>query len=260
MFNWDSSLYSEFLEERTRPARELAQRIPLKEVAKAVDLGCGPGNSSRIITMRYAQAQVSGIDNSPEMLEQARAENADITFSLGDIANFKSDTALDLIFSNAALQWVENHQTLLPALFQSLRPGGCLAVQMPINHDEPTHKAMRTTAALGKAEKLWQADLTQVRQEVPVLTAEQYYEILRPLAAHIDIWQTRYYHIMEGANGVAKWLSGTGLRPFLAPLDQAEQAIFLARYCAEINQTLPPRSDGKTLMPFPRLFLIAIKA
>jgi trans-aconitate 2-methyltransferase len=264
MFEWDADLYSQFLQERTRPALELIMRVPLapQAVSKAIDLGCGPGNSSQIVKKRFAQAAVLGVDNSVEMLEQARRDHPDISFALGDIGkfeSFESKDGYDLIFSNAALHWVEDHQSLLPQLFEALKPGGCLAIQMPNNHNEETHKAMRTTALLGKSQGLWQADLTAVRQEVPVLSAEQYYEILLPLANHIDIWQTRYYHVMDGAQGVAKWLSGTGMRPFLAPLDTNEQGCFLKLYCDEINRTLPPRSDGKTLMPFPRLFVVAVK-
>lgn len=262
-FAWNAGLYSQFLSERTRPAYELAARVLTQNVKDAVDLGCGPGNSTLVVHERFPLANILGVDNSPEMLVQAREEykaHPQMQFAEGDIGSFATTYSakhgqqkFDLIFSNAALHWIPDHKALVPQLLDLLNTGGTLAFQMPDNFNEVTHSSMRDVATENK----WSADLSTVRGKQPILTAQEYYDLLKSRCQHVDIWQTRYFHVMENAEGAADWLKGTGLRPFLAALPPAESDLFLERYIAKLKQALPPRVDGKVLMPFPRLFVVA---
>lgn len=250
---WNPDQYSKFLDERTRPAAELLRRVHLSEVESAVDLGCGPGNSTELLWERWPNADVSGVDNSQEMLDKAKQKYPAMKFVLSDIAKFKSEQLFDLIFSNAAYQWVPDHDTLLPALCKQLKPGGVLAFQVPHNHERRTHQSMREVAA----EHKWSVDLSTVRNTPPVLSAQRYYDILCPSMYEIDIWETEYFHPLASVNEVVEWLKGTGLKPFLAPLTADEQAKFLDLYKQKLETFIKPQADGKVLLPFPRLFVVA---
>ena len=254
MTDWNADLYLRFADERTRPAAELLARVPLETVAHAVDLGCGPGNSTELIARRYPEARIAGLDTSPDMLEKARARLPEVTFTLGNLARFTAEPPADLVFANAVLQWLPDHETLLPRLMENLTPGGVLAVQMPDNLAEPSHRLMRDVAArpeftgrIGDAEK--------VRPRI--LPVETYYDLLAPLSASIDIWRTTYVHVLPDAPAIVDWVRATGLRPFLEPLDEAGRADYLRAYTREIASAYPSRVDGKVLLPFPRLFIVA---
>ncbi len=229
--------------------------MPIANVSTAVDLGCGPGNSTSVIEARWPGADILGIDNSQEMLDQAVSHHPGFSFARGDISVWEPESRYDLIFSNAALQWLGNHDTLFARLMSYLNPGGVLAVQMPNNHMEITHASMREVAEEG----LWSVDLSDVRSTPPVLSAQDYYNILIPGASEIDIWETRYFHIMDSVTAIAEWLKGTGLRPFLAPLSETARERFMERYIEKLDTAFPVQSDGKVLLPFPRLFIIAKK-
>lgn len=255
-FGWDPGQYTKFLNERTRPAIELLSRLPAElSVKEAVDLGCGPGNSSSVIHSRFPGAKITGIDSSAEMIQEARQKHPSIHFAVASINQYQTPEPVDLIFSNAALHWVSEHEKLLPRLMNSLRKGGALAIQMPNNHMEITHMTMREIAT----GFTWSKDLSEIRSTPPVLEAEQYYDMLIPLASRVDIWQTKYFHVMNDAGAIGQWLGSTGLRPFLDALPADEAGKFLELYVSRIAQYLKPRKDGKILMPFPRLFIVAIK-
>ncbi|SKA21203.1 trans-aconitate 2-methyltransferase [Consotaella salsifontis] len=254
MTDWNADLYLKFADERTRPARELLARVPLESAATAVDLGCGPGNSTALIAERFPEAAITGVDTSPAMLEKARAALPNCTFIEGDVATYAPEWPADLIFGNAVLQWLGDHESLFPLLMQRLAPGGALAIQMPDNLGEPSHRAMRETAADGPwAGKLSRAAASRTK----ILSTEAYYDLLAPLADEIDVWRTTYSHVMEGPAAIVTWLKATGLRPFLAPLDESEQTGFLAAYEARLSESYRPRADGKVLLHFPRLFIVA---
>jgi len=256
MADWNPELYKRFEDERTRPARELLGRVELQRPASIVDLGCGPGNSTELLVQRFPDAGVLGIDNSPAMISSARERLPGCRFELGDIGTWQPATPPDLIYANAALQWTGDHPHLLPRLFASLAPGGVLAVQMPDNLNEPSHVAMRETALAGIwADKLRR--LGRVRDRLPA--PEAYYNDLKPDAARIDIWHTIYNHPLEGAAGIVEWVKGTGLRPYIDPLDEAERKGFLALYQERIAKAYPPANDGKVLLRFPRLFIVCVR-
>ncbi|MEF2071529.1 trans-aconitate 2-methyltransferase [Consotaella aegiceratis] len=254
MPDWNADLYLRFADERTRPARELLARVPLADCRTAVDLGCGPGNSTELIAERFAGAEITGVDTSPAMLEAARERLPACRFVEGDVASFEPETPPDLLFANAVLQWLPDHETLFPRLMERLAPGGVLAVQMPNNLDEPSHALMRETAADGPwADKLAQAAASRTR----LLSAGAYYDLLIPRAESVDIWQTTYQHRMDGPAAIVSWLKATGLRPFLEPLSGDETLDFLAAYQARLAEAYGVRADDSVLLAFPRLFIVA---
>jgi trans-aconitate 2-methyltransferase len=252
--DWNPELYKRFEDERTRPARELLARVPLESAQHVFDLGCGPGNSTELLVERFPQARVVGTDNSESMLASARERLPRCAFELSDIARWRPDAPADLIYANAALQWVGDHASLLPRLFAQLAPGGVLAIQMPDNHDEATHRLMREVAAQPRFAPAI-GDVASVRTRI--LSIADYYDLLAPHATGVDVWRTAYQHPMASPLAIVDWVRATGLRPFIDPLDSAARAAFLADYEARIAQAYAPRADGRLLLAFPRLFIVA---
>lgn len=258
MSEWNPALYSRFEEERTRPARELLARVPLGSIAVriAYDLGCGPANSTELLVARFPSATVIGTDNSQAMLDSAKKRLSAALFELSDISTWQPDTAPDLIYANAAMQWVGDHETLLPKLFAMLAPGGVLAVQMPDNRDESTHRLMRELAS----ETPWEHHIGPAASvRTKLLTLNAYYDLLAPQAAQLDVWRTAYQHPMNSAAAIVEWVSATGLRPFVDPLPTDLRASYLAEYERRIDAAYSVRSDGKRLFAFPRLFIVAVR-
>ena len=255
--DWSSAQYLRFEDERSRPARDLIARIPASRVARAVDLGCGPGNSTELLRDRFPDADMLGIDNSPDMLAAARRRLPGARFEAADIARWADPGPFDVILANAALQWVPGHDRLLPALLARLAPGGSLAVQMPDNLDEPSHRLMREVAAAGP----WSAALSgAAAARVPRQAPGWYWQLLREAgAASVDLWRTTYFHPLDGVDAIVEWLKSTGLRPFLAPLDAGQAAAFLDRYRAALAEAYPVAADGKVLLAFPRIFFVATR-
>ncbi len=255
MPTWDPRQYLKFADHRLRPALDLLAQVPLAAPELVFDLGCGPGNVTRLLAERWPDAQVVGVDSSESMLAKARREAPAVAFVEGDIARWTAPRPAQLLFSNSTLHWLDAHAELLPRLVRQLASGGVLAVQMPCNRDAPSHRLMQMAAEDGP----WRARLAAVR---PVLgsvgTPDAYYRILAPLARRVDIWETEYLHVLEGDNPVVEWSKGTGLRPYLDALDEPDRSRFLAAYAARIAAAYPPQADGRTLLPFRRLFFVAL--
>lgn len=253
--DWDSALYLKFERERTRAARDLLAHVPDGDVRHAFDLGCGPGNSTALLVERFAQSVVTGVDCSSEMLTVARARVPGASFVMGRIETWEPAAPVDLIFANAALHFVVDHRALMARLVSYLRTDGCLAVQMPNNMHELSHEAMRMVAADGP----WADRLVPIAKSLPMIgPIEEYYGLLAPICREMEIWQTTYVHPLHGTNEVAQWFEGSGLRPFLEPLDEAERHAFLARY-RQALAFYPTQPDGAVLLPYPRLFFMARK-
>lgn len=257
---WDPTLYLKFGDERLRPGFELLARIGELPAGPLYELGCGTGVHARAIAQRWPDRTLSAIDRSREMLAKASAEPAPILWVEADIARWSAAEKGALVFSNATLQWLGDHARLLPHLLRQLVPGGVLAVQMPRNFDQPSHVLMRETAAEGP----WAAKLAPVLggatvlREEPVMAPERYYDLLAPIAqGGLDLWQTEYLHVLEGEDPVLDWVSGAALRPATDALAGAERQAFLAAYGAKLKSAYPRRGDGKTLLPFRRLFMVA---
>jgi trans-aconitate 2-methyltransferase len=252
--DWNAGQYLKFEDERTRPASDLLRRVPLTEIRNAADIGCGPGNSTELIVNRYPSARVLGLDSSPDMLAKARLRLPAVSFEEADIATWKPDERYDLIFANAVLQWLPDHSRLLTRLSSFLATGGCLAVQMPNNLHEPSHRLMQKVAQDGPwAERL--APASQAREEIG--SFEDYYSWLRQAGCSVDIWQTTYIHPLVDAGAIVEWFKSTGLKPYLDPLSPEEQSEYLRRYRVEIEKAYPAQQDGRVLLRFPRLFFVA---
>ena len=252
---WSAVQYVKFEEERTRPVRDLVARIPLAAPRRAADIGCGPGNSTEVLRGRYPNAGIVGVDSSPDMIAAARKRLPDVDFAVADIEDWDGSD-FDVLLANAVIQWIPDHEALLSALMARLAPGGALAVQIPDNLDEPSHRLMREVAADGPwAEKLTDA----ANGRAPRRGADWYFRLLRRHAAKADIWRTTYFHPLAGASAIVEWVKGAGLRPFLDPLGAREREAYLARYEAAIAEAYPAEADGMVLLPFPRLFFVATR-
>lgn len=254
--DWNAKQYMMFEDERTRAVRDLLAAVPATLVRTAVDIGCGPGNSTEVLAAHVPDAAISGLDSSADMIAAARQRLPGLRFDAADILHWDAPGPYDLMLANAVLQWVSDHETLLPRLIGKLAPGGHLAVQMPDNLDEPAHWLMREIAAESPWAKKLKGAARTLRHN-----ADWYYTHLKPLCARVDVWRTVYHHpLAGGADAVVEWFKGTGLRPFLAPLDDGERSAFLARYREEVAQAYPIQPDGSVLLPFPRLFFVATRA
>jgi trans-aconitate 2-methyltransferase len=256
MADWNPALYRRFEDERTRPARELLARVPAEKPRLVYDLGCGPGNSTELLVQRFPDARVIGLDNSPAMLESARKRLPGVDFELADVSTWQPAQQPDVIYSNATLQWVGDHAALIPRLFSLLAPGGVLAVQMPDNLQEPSHRAMVDVAAL----PAYCSMTGRGGERAELLGVDGYYDQLAAVAASVDVWRTIYQHPMASPAAIVDWLRSTALRPFLDTLaDDGQRAAFLAEYERRVDAGYPARADGKRLLGFPRLFFVAQK-
>ncbi|WP_051660736.1 trans-aconitate 2-methyltransferase [Bosea sp. 117] len=252
--DWKPTLYLKFEDERTRPSRDLVAQVPLERPRLAVDVGCGPGNSTELLAQRWPQAEVIGIDSSPNMVKQASERMPSLRFEVADVATWQPAAGTDLIFGNAVFQWVPDHLIVFERLLDTLPEGGVLAVQMPDNVEEPSHRLMRETAASGP----WAGKLANASRDV-LPTVGEYYDRLKPHAQRVEIWHTNYNHALDGAPAIVEWFKSTALRTYLSALDSSEQAAFLDAYTARITEAYPARVDGKVLLRFPRLFIVAVR-
>ena len=229
---------------------------PCDAPGRVVDIGCGPGNSTELLVRRWPSADVTGFDTSADMLAAARKRLPAVRFVEADAATWSPTGEEDLLFANAVFQWVPDHLEVMARLLEALRPGAVLAVQMPDNLAEPSHRAMVETAEDGPwRERLRDAALARELLPPP----EAYYDVLAPLAADVDIWHTVYNIRLDGAEAVVAWVEGAGLRPFLDPLDANSREDYRAAYTRRIAAAYPPRIDGKVLLRFPRLFVVAVR-
>jgi trans-aconitate 2-methyltransferase len=251
MPSWNANQYLKFADERTQPCRDLIARVAASNVRTVIDLGCGPGNSTAVLAERWPDAAITGLDNSQAMIDVARREQPARRWSTRDIAEWAADETefFDIVFSNAALQWVPNHSSLYPQLFARVRAGGVLAVQIPADFDALPHRLMRELAPPGLVVKEWHS-------HEPTF----YYDLLALHSERVDIWQIEYQHVMPNADAIVEWYKGTGMRPFLDAFENAAaREEFISKYSDRIRDAYPARADGKVLFLFRRLFLIATK-
>jgi len=252
---WNPQQYLRFADQRRRPAIDLLARVGLAAPQRVSDLGCGAGNVTRLLAERWPSAQITGVDSSAEMLDKARKEAPKIEWRQADLATWRPEAPPDLIFSNAALHWLGDHERLFPELLRSLAPGGVLAVQMPRNHQAPSHTGMAEAARSGP----WRATLEPLLRERPVAAPAAYFDILAGAGARADIWEVEYLQLLEGEDAVVEWTKGTALKPLLDALAEPERGRFLADYRKRMRAAYPRRGDGLTLFPFRRLFIVAVK-
>lgn len=249
---WEPDRYLRYADDRLRPAVDLLGRIPLTHPRRIVDLGCGAGNVTRLLAERWPDADITGLDSSPEMLERARTVLPSAHFEQAGVEHWEAEEALDLLFSNAALHWVGDHESLLPRLVNALFPGGVLAVQMPGNFEAPSHRLIREMAESPE----WAGRLGSGRMGA-ILGMADYHRILAPLCTRLSLWETTYWQTLRGPSPVLEWLRGTTLVPYLAPLDEPVRDAFLAQLGERLDAAYPMDGDGVTLFPFRRVFLLA---
>ena len=256
MSDWDAQQYLKFEDERTRAARDLLAQVPVQDARGVIDIGCGPGNSTELLAKRWPQAKITGIDTSADMLRQARERLPQHTFVEANISHWAPPAGTDVLFANAIFQWVPGHLKQLMRLAMALPVGGAMAVQMPDNMNEPSHVLMREVAHLPRFHTQL-AHALEARGDLP--KPGTYYDALRPLCSRIDIWHTIYNHVLDDAPAIVEWVKGTGLRPFLDPLETPERREFLEAYTARIAASYLPQADGKVLLRFPRIFIVVTR-
>lgn len=253
---WDPQQYSRFEAERDRAALDLLLRLPGDLEPRAiVDLGCGTGQHAALLKRRHPDARVIGLDSSAAMLAQARALGADVEWVQADLATWSPDGPLDLIFANASLQWLPEHEALLRRLTGLLAPGGVIAVQMPLAWDTLHHRTMRAVMKTGP----WADRLSDRETIQALLSPDAYYGVLAEGCEDVDVWSTTYLHALTGEDAVLEWMKGTALRPHLTALtdDPPTRDAWLSALSDALCAAFPRRPDGVTLLPFPRLFLVA---
>ena len=259
---WDANLYLKFVDARLRPALDLMGRLDPANAQRPghaiYDLGCGAGNISRILAERFTQAPVIGIDSSEEMLAKARSQTADprVSFGKGDLTRFTPSLPPAILYSNAAYQWVQDHIGYFPGLLKLLPSGGQLAIQMPRNHEAPSHALMKKAAEMGP----WRDTLAKVGGIRAVLEPALYYDALKPLCSDLEVWESIYQQPLTGKDPVAQYTAGTGLRPYMEALPKEQAAAFYDTYAKLVAEAYPTRADGITLFPFRRLFIVARRA
>lgn len=274
---WDPGRYRQFGTERSRPFRELVARIGAEAPDFVADLGCGPGELTAELCERWPAAQVLGVDSSAEMIEaargmlagggtgseaaaatgsKARGESAPIAarlrFELADVRDWQPERPPGVIVSNALLQWVPEHESLLTKWVSQLAPGGWLAFAVPANFDQPAHALMRQLASSSR----WRRQLGGVEFNRQRADPGAYLDLLALAGCAVDAWETTYLHVLGGQDPVLRWYEGTGLRPVLAALDEADAAEFRAEYGALLRKSYPARPYG-TVLPFRRVFVVA---
>ncbi|MDE2306287.1 MAG: trans-aconitate 2-methyltransferase [Gammaproteobacteria bacterium] len=253
---WSASQYRLFEDERNRPIADLLAALPPFAAPNAIDLGCGPGNSSELLLARYPGARLSGIDRSPDMIAAARKRLPAVAFEIGEVESWSAPGPYEVILANAVLHWLPDHERLFPSLAARLPRGGALAVQMPDNLEEPTHRLMREVAARLHPQIARQADATRTT----LGTAADYYRWLRASCRRVDVWRTTYHHpLAGGVRGIVEWFKGSALGPYLTPLDASARASFLEAYAEALAPHYAPLADGSVLLPFPRLFIVAVR-
>jgi trans-aconitate 2-methyltransferase len=253
---WDSQLYLRYERERTQPSIDLASRIDLQFAAEIIDLGCGPGNSTRVLRERWPAARITGLDSSTAMIEKARQSTDTIVWKIGDIQTWFEPNRFDLIFANASLHWIGDHESLTRRLLEAVKPSGIFAFQMPALYNQPAAQAVHDVSE----SPAWKSHRLSERYILRTHTPGEYYDWLAPLSKQLQLWETVYFHELANHEAIVEFYSSTGLKPYLDGLasvelkDQFTTSVFEA-YC----KLFPAQRNGKVLFPFRRIFLIAAR-
>ncbi|MDR1387083.1 MAG: methyltransferase domain-containing protein [Propionibacteriaceae bacterium] len=254
MTEWQPDLYLDFERERTQPAIDLAARIDLADPSRIIDLGCGPGNSTAVLGRRWPAAEITGLDSSAAMVDRARTSYPQWRWIQADAAGDLSGLGrFDVVFSNAAIQWMPDQGALLGRWLGLVRPGGVLAVQAPNTDHMPIQTVLDQLVATAE----WRRRLSGQLGLFTTHPLGHYYDALAGSAGRIEVWRTDYHHVLAGHRDLVRWYAGSGLRPYLARLGETERGRFLEQYEARLVEAYPPQADGRLLFPFTRLFILA---
>ena len=252
---WNPELYLRFQRERTQPSIDLVSRIEIDTPRAIIDVGCGPGNSTNVLANRWPGSELTGVDSSEEMTAKASRDYPDRRWIHADVRDLPSEPAYDLVYSNAALQWIPDHEMLIPHLYGMIRGSGALAVQIPLAEEMPVRQAIRTVAAGAR----WRELMSGISGLV-VGSAGFYYDLLASVTRDLVIWQTAYIHEMESHASIVTMLESTALRPYLSRIDdQSDRDEFLREVTDEVKATYHAQKNGRVLFPFHRLFFIAYR-
>lgn len=254
---WDPQQYEKFSDERSRPFRELVGRIDHPAARRVVDLGCGTGALTAELAVRWPGAVVEGIDSSAEMIGRAseRAIPGRLSFEQGDLREWRPEEPVDVLVSNATLQWVPGHLDLLGELVSCLAEGGVLAFQVPGNFEELSHRLLAEL----RASEPWRSKLAgQGERSAAVHSPAEYLERLTSLGLRADVWETTYMQVLHGRDAVLEWMKGTALRPTLSALEPEDAAAFLNQLAERLAAAYPETAAG-TVLPFRRIFAVGHK-
>lgn len=254
MEKWNVASYKRFERERTQPAIDLANRIPLANPHKILDIGCGPGNSTNVLKQKYPNAYILGIDSAPEMIEAAQKQHPDLEFRLVDASKDLLDLAqdFDVVFSNASISWMPDHPQLLANMLSLLREDGILAVQVPLHYDMPIHALVTDVLLLPR----WKPLFPEIRL-VPLLEEDEYFDLLWDLTPEFSLWKTVYCHVLASFDDVWEWFHSSGLRPYLCLLGEDEKKAFEQDIRDRSHEYYTLRKNGRLLFRVPRLFFTA---
>ena len=250
---WDPSQYLKFADHRLRPAVDLLNRIDLDSPSVVYDLGAGTGNVTELLANRWPKSRIMGVDTSEEMLRAAAKRASNIEWQVSDIGSWSPREPAELIFTNAALHWIPDHQELLTRLLSSVTPTGVFAIQMPRNFGARSHISISEAALSGP----WRSKLEPLLRPAPVEPPPFYIDILSPICSSLDVWETEYQQVLKGKNPVKEWTKGTWLKPLLDALEEPERTEFEETYAEIVAKSYPKQSDGTTIFPFRRLFIVA---
>lgn len=254
--DWNPELYLKFNEERTQPAKDLAVRINMENPEKIMDVGCGPGNSTNVLSSRWPESEIVGIDSSASMIESAKNNYPNIEWRIEDATKMETEEKYDIIFSNATIQWIQDQKKLISDLVKKLKNNGSLAVQVPMYHKMPASHAIEKVSLT----KRWKEQTNEASDVFTFHSSDYYYNILSAKIKSIDMWETSYYHIMQSHQNIVEMLKSTGMRKFLEMLDTKEEKIeFEKDVLKEITKAYPVQKNGNVLFPFKRLFFIGYK-
>ena len=255
MAKWNSEQYLKFKNQRTQPAVDLAKRISGINPHTVLDIGCGPGNSTVVLKSVFPSADIIGVDNSENMIAKAKSANPDLCFELMSVDNIcDSETKYDVIFSNACLQWVPDHKRVLPMLFDRLNENGVMAIQMPVNTEEPLFRIITDTVN----EKKWNFS-PSLHEENKTLSGSEYFDIISSLTDTFDIWETIYYHNMPSVNAMIEWVKGTRLLPYIQSLNESDAVRFIDEIMQKAAKVYKVQKNGNIIFRFRRLFITATR-
>ena len=254
MVDWNSEQYLMFKNERTQPSIDLANRINIDNPKRIIDIGCGPGNSTQVLAKKFPNAYILGVDNSSNMIETAKKDYPNIDFKTCDVSKDLSmiNTDFDVIFSNACIQWIPNHNQLLKNMIGLLKTGGTLAVQTPMNYEEPIHKIISEVSTNEK----WKSKFTNSRIFYN-LTQSEYFDLLSEISSEFSMWETVYCHKLKSHKDIMKWYGSTGLRPYFNVLSDDQKNTFEQDIFERVVEEYPIQKNGNVIFRFPRFFFIA---
>ncbi|HEY9167710.1 MAG TPA: methyltransferase domain-containing protein [Candidatus Kryptonia bacterium] len=256
MLKWNPHEYLKFAGERTRPSVDLAARIEIENPRSIIDIGCGPGNSTQVLRSRWPAAKIIGLDSSAEMIARASKDFPESEWITADVSSYSFPTKHDIVFSNAAIQWIPDHDELLPRLMDAVSSGGVFAVQVPSDAGSPLRLALLEVSARPE----WNRFVAGAEKLAAYHDADYYYNILAPISSKFDLWETTYYHLLDFHKGLVEWYKGTGMRPFLERIPDEKMKIeFQNQILNECVKAYRIQDNGKLLYPFKRTFFIATK-